>query len=349
MTYASRDALYLAVPRARQDGWSWYTDLADHKEATTIHKLRLESAQARAAYEASGLVKGRILNQFSLDEHEGHLRIASTSGRQGWGSDVENAVTVLKQLGPLLVPAGVLDHLAPTEDIRAVRFDGPKGYVVTFKKTDPLFVIDLADPTAPAVLGELKIPGFSTYMQKMGDHHLLTIGYDADDQGSFAWFTGVMLQIFDVTVPTAPLLKFKHVIGTRGSSSEALNNHLAFTYYAPKNILALPLTVCEDSAGAGSYGMNMTFSGLMVFDVTAEAGFSLRGQIPFPTADDSLNPDPWGDYYGNNMCTNWWTQASSEVQRSLIIDNYVYGISPTTLKVNDLDDLGQDLVTLSLQ
>ncbi len=254
-------------------------------------------------------------------------------------------------MGPLLVPRGLLDKLAPTEDIRSVRFDGDKGYVVTFKKTDPLFVIDLEDPTAPAVLGELKIPGFSTYMQKMDDHHILTIGYGGDEQGSFAWFEGVMLQIFDVADPTDPQLKFKHVIGTRGSSSEALNNHLAFTYYAPKDIVAIPITVCEESQGGGSYGMNMTFSGLMVFNVTTAAGFSLRGQVPFPAADAQPDPygDPWADPYAGNMCTNWWTQASSEVKRSLIIDNFVYSISPTTLKVNDLDDLAVDLVSLPLQ
>jgi hypothetical protein len=227
-----------------------------------------------------------------------------------------------------------VDKLAPTEDIRSVRFDGDKGYVVTFKKTDPLFVIDLAQPTRPRVLGELKIPGFSTYMHKMDETHLLTIGYDADDQGDFAWFAGVALQIFDVTNPTDPKLQFKHVIGTRGSSSEALTNHLAFTYYAPKDLLALPMTVCEGGSG-GMHADTMTFSGLMVFDATVEEGFSLKGQVAFP-------PSEWA------TCGNWWTDASSQVKRSLVIDDFVYSLSDKLLKVNALADLGKDLASVAL-
>ena len=342
VVYASADSLYLAVPRVRTQ-WGWYEGLDDTKEATSIHKFVLANGTAEtkgvtaSAYTASGVIKGRILNQFALDEHAEHLRVASTTGHVGGGSNAHNTLTVLAQQGQALKQVGLLDKLAPTEDIRSVRFDGDKGYVVTFKKTDPLFVLDLAEPTAPKVLGELKIPGFSTYMHKMDDTHLLTIGYDADDQGSFAWFTGVMLQIFDVTDPTDPKLKFKHVIGTRGSSSEALTNHLAFTYYAPKNLLALPMTVCEDPSGSsgGSYGMNMTFSGLMVFDVTAAAGFALRGQVEHPMPEYA-------------SCGNWWTQASSQVKRSIIIDNYVYSLSDDLLKVNSLDDLSTDLVTVPL-
>lgn len=337
VVYSSSDALYLAVPHRRASA-GWYEGLDGHDDATAIHKFALKGAeQTGADYSASGVIKGRILNQFALDEHEAHLRVASTTGHIGGGEDsAYNTLTVLGERAGRLELVGVLDKLAPTEDIRSVRFDGDRGYVVTFKKTDPLFVLDLAKPAAPRVLGELKIPGFSTYMHKMDDTHLLTIGYDADDQGSFAWFTGVMLQIFDVSEPTQPRLKFKHVIGTRGSSSEALTNHLAFSYYAPKNILSLPMTICEDSAGGGSYGMDLTFSGLMVFDVTTSAGFSLRGKVSHPL------PEHAG-------CHNWWTQASSQVKRSLVIDNYVYSLSDSQLKVNDLDNLVPDLATVPLE
>ncbi|MFH1130027.1 MAG: beta-propeller domain-containing protein [Pseudomonadota bacterium] len=332
VVYASEDALYLAVPRVRTDEWGWYEGLDEYSEATTIHKFLLGNEPAVSKYIASGLVKGRILNQFALDEYEDHLRIASTN-RTNWPTS--NALTVLKQQESSLVPTGVLDGLAPTEDIRSVRFDGEKGYVVTFKKTDPLFVLDLKDPIAPKVLGELKIPGFSTYMHKMDEKHLLTIGYDGDDQGSFAWFQGVALQIFDVAEPTNPKLKFKHVIGTRGSSSEALTNHLAFTYYAPKDLLAIPMTICEGSAGGGNYGEKMTFSGLLVFDVTKEKGFSLRGGVSHPVSE----------YVS---CYNWWTNVSSQVKRSIIIDNFVYSISESLLKVNDLDKIETDIVSLPL-
>src|SRR5262249_2528861 len=153
---------------------------------------------------------------------------------------------------------GTIENIAPTEDIRSVRFDGSRGYIVTFKKTDPLYVLDLGNPTQPHIAGQLKIPGFSTYMHMMDSAHLLTIGYDAADQGSFAWFAGVLLQIFDVSNMESPQLVHKEVIGTRGSSSEALADHLAFNYFAEKNLLALPMTICEGGSG-GMYGTTMTF------------------------------------------------------------------------------------------
>ncbi|MFH1129881.1 MAG: beta-propeller domain-containing protein, partial [Pseudomonadota bacterium] len=221
------------------------------------------------------------------------------------------------------------------EDIRSVRFDGDRGFVVTFKKTDPLFVFDLSDPKNPQTLAELKIPGFSTYMHMMDPEHLLTIGYDADDQGSFAWFTGVMLQIFDVSMPTQPKLMHKEVIGTRGSSSEALTNHLAFTFFAPKDLLALPMTVCEGGYGGGGYGDQMTFSGLMVYDATSAAGFKLRGKVPHPVGPDAT-------------CSNWWTDASSQVKRSIIMDDYVFSISNDLIKANHLNNLSTDLANISL-
>jgi uncharacterized secreted protein with C-terminal beta-propeller domain len=211
---------------------------------------------------------------------------------------------------------------------------------VTFKKTDPLYVLDLADPHRPAIKGELKIPGFSTYMHMMDENHLLTIGYDADDQGTFAWFTGMLLQIFDVSDMTAPKLAHKLVIGTRGSSSEALTNHLAFNYFAPKNLLALPMTICEGSTGGGSYGMNMTFSGLVVFNVTAQDGFTEQGRVAHPTEASGG--------YTNAACTNWWTRASSQVKRSIFMDDFVYSVSDRKMKVNQLENLSQDLVELPL-
>jgi hypothetical protein len=213
---------------------------------------------------------------------------------------------------------GVVDRLAPTEDIRSVRFDGDRGYIVTFKKTDPLFVLGLSDPTAPRVEAELKIPGFSTYMHRLDEGHLLTIGYDADDMGSFAYFDGVLLQIFDVRDAQNPVLAHREVIGTRGSSSEALTNHLAFNYFAPRGLLLLPMTVCE-GGGNGAYGSTMTFSGLMVYGVSTGAGFSSLGRVAHPPAS-------------NATCWNWWTNASSEVRRSIVMDDYVFSISDSRIR-----------------
>lgn len=333
--YSSADNLYIAVPRTQTSDYGWYEDM-DSTEALTLHQFQLEHLSPKANYIASGLVDGRVLSQFSMDEFNGNIRVATTSGYvSSYDSSAKNQITILQRKNNTLQTIGHLDNIAPTEDIRAVRFDKEKAYVVTFKKTDPLFVIDLADPTQPKILGELKIPGYSTYMHKMDDNHLLTIGLDADDVGDFAWFTGVALQIFDVSNPIDPKLKYKHVIGTRGSTSEALTNHLAFTYYAPKNVLSIPMTICEGGSGGGNYGNDLTFSGLMVFDVTTSQGFNEKGRLAFPLSDYTT-------------CYNWWTDASSQVKRSLIIEDYVYALSEKMLKVASLADPGKELVSVDL-
>lgn len=335
--YASAGSLYVAVPRTRQSGQSWYAG-RDESVLSDIHKFNISGASSQVAYTASGLVKGGVLNQFAMDENNGNLRVATSYGRVP-SKDVHSTMTVLDQVGNALVPIGIVDRIAPNEDIRSVRFDGDRGYIVTFKKTDPLYVFDLANARAPRILGELKIPGFSTYMHMLDPTHLLTIGYDANDHGDFAYFDGVILQIFDVSNPAAPTLAAKHKIGTRGSSSEALTNHLAFNYFAPLNSLAIPMTVCE-GGGDGSYGTNMTFSGLMVFGVNASSGFSETGRIAHPqTASGG---------YNSGGCGNWWTNASSLVKRSIFMDNWVYSVSDKEIRIADINNLSAPTAILNL-
>lgn len=339
--YASGDALYMAV---RQDSGycsGWYDGYDKKEELSSIHKFRISDSTTTTQYVGSGLVKGHALNQFAMDEKDGYLRIATTSG---WvpSPDVSSQVTVLGEAGAALATVGFVGGLGPKEDIRSVRFDGDRGFIVTFKKTDPLFVLDLAQPTSPKVLGELKIPGFSTYMHLLDATHLISIGYDADDHDSFAYFDGVMIQIFDISDPTKPALQHKHVIGSRGSSSESLTNHLAFTYFEPLKILALPMTICE-GGDDGQYGDNLTFSGLMLFDIDLQKGITERGRVEHPKPSLSTS----GGY--NYSCYNWWTQAHSEVKRSIFFDEYVYSISDADLKVQNVDALGADLVSLPLQ
>ena len=334
--YASASALYMSVPLQNMSSYRWGGyGLSSQEEVSTVHKFSLRTSDASMRYAGSGVVKGRVLNQFGMDEYQGHLRIATTTGRLP-STKVHSTLSVLRQSGKRLSLAGVVDHLAPKEDIRSVRFDGARAFMVTFKKTDPLFTFDLSSPSNPRVVAELKIPGFSTYMHMLDKGHLLTIGYDANDQGSFAWFTGVMLQIFDVRNMSSPKRIFREVIGTRGSSSVALNNHLAFTYFGPKNLLALPMTVCEGGSGGGSYGNNMTFSGLMVYDVTARSGFSLRGKVAHKPGSGVT-------------CRNWWTRANSQVKRSIIMDDYVYSISGEQIKVNHRNNLSVDIASVKIK
>ncbi len=344
--YASADALYMAVPHQQIAGWGWY-DGRSESELSTIHKFSIGTAPSATAYVGTGVVKGRVLNQFAMDDKDGFLRVATTTGRSP-NPDAHNTLSILEDRGGKLDVVGQIDQIAKSEDIRSVRFDGTRGYIVTFKNTDPLFVFDLTDPRAPRTMGELKIPGFSTYMHMLDETHLLTIGYDAADQDNFAFFTGVVLQIFDVSNPSDPKLTHKETIGTRGTSSEALTNHLAFNYFAPKNLLALPMTICEGGDGNGNYGSKMTFSGLMVYDTTVANGFSLRGRVSHPNASQPGPPRNTHGYYDVG-CSSWWTNASSEVKRSIIMDDWIFSVSATRIKVNNLAALATDVKELSIQ
>ncbi|HUS28144.1 MAG TPA: beta-propeller domain-containing protein [Kofleriaceae bacterium] len=329
--YASEDALYMAVPhRWTSGGWGGY-DTTD--SVSTVHKFRISEIAGQTKYLASGLINGRVLNQFAMDEKDHLLRIASTDGHVP-NPETNSYLTVLEEQHDELVAIGKIGGIAPDEDIRSVRFDGNHAFVVTFKKTDPLFAFDLSDPTDPEMVGELQIPGFSTYMHLIDSTHLLTIGYDADDHGDFAFFDGIQLQIFDVSNMASPQLASRYLIGTRGSSSEALTNHLAFTWYPEKGLLSLPMTICE-GGGDGTYGTNMTFSGLMVFDASIASGFSEHGRVPHTVSPDAT-------------CSNWWTNASSAVKRSLFLDNFVYSVSDSELRVRDVNAMSTELVTLDL-
>jgi hypothetical protein len=335
--YASRQALYVAARHASSSTQGWYYEESSGvDEATTLHKFALDGAGS--SYAGSGVTKGRLLNQFAMDEREGFLRVATTTGHLP-SPDVHSTLSVLEPTAEGLAVVGLLDHLAPSEDIRSVRFNGDVGFIVTFKKTDPLFVLDLSDPTAPAVRGELKIPGFSTYLHLMDDDHVLAMGYDADDQGDFAWFQGILLQIFDVTVLSDPKLMHKEVIGTRGSTSEAATNHLAFTYFKARDLLAVPMTICEGGSG-GSFGDLMTFSGLLVYDVTLEDGFTRVGGVPHAV------PETEEDYSG--ACSSWWTDSNSVVKRSVFLDDWVFSVADDVIKVASVGDLEHPVTSLPL-
>lgn len=276
---------------------------------SAVHRFDLTSGHA--AYADSAFVKGLVLNQFSMDAFNGALRVASTAGRPPGAT--ANYMSTLSLASTKLAPLAELTGFGASEDIRSVRFDGAHGYVVTFKKTDPLFAFDLSDPAAPKLSGELQIPGFSTYMHLLDDTHLLTIGYDANDEGSYAWFNGILLQIFDVSNPQAPKLASKIVIGTRGSGSEALTDHLAFNYFAPKKLLALPMTICA-GGGDGQFGTDLTFNGTQLYSVDATEGLALAGQTSIgSTAADA--------------CYHWWTDSQTNVRRTVFMDDTLWSIT----------------------
>jgi hypothetical protein len=226
--YASTRSIYVATA----GGWD--------REDTSIHRFDIAGPRD-TDYRASGEVPGELLNQFSLSEHGGVLRAATTSS---FGRDSESHVTVLATRSGRLEKVGQVSGLGRGERIYAVRFIEDRGYVVTFRQTDPLFTLDLADPAHPRVRGELKILGYSAYLHPIGEHELLGIGQDATPEGLRQ---GTQLSLFDVSDPAAPLLWRRASLGEL-TSSEAEYDHHAFLWWAPKRLAVVPFT---DGRGSG--------------------------------------------------------------------------------------------------
>ena len=229
--FASTSGLYVVDTHVG----SWW-DGADAGTTTNVYKFDITAVDAPLV--AMGSVAGMTLDQFSLDEHDGLLRIATTDG---FGDGASNAVTVLAATAGRLEAVGSVSGLARGERIYSVRFAGDRGYVSTFRQIDPLFVIDLSTPTAPRVTGELKVPGYSTHLMPLDDTHLLGVGRDVDPiTGRDA---GLQLSIFDVGDPAAPKRSatYTFVGGDWGSWSPASWDHHALGWFAEQGILALPV------------------------------------------------------------------------------------------------------------
>jgi len=295
-------------------------------ETTIIHKISI--ADGTIEYKSQGEVPGQVLNQFSMDEYQGYFRIATTTGWMG-----QNNVYVLD--GNLDI-VGRLEGLAPGERIYSARFIGSRAYLVTFKQVDPLFVIDLEDPTNPRVLGELKIPGYSDYLHPYDETHLIGVGKEAVDVGSFAWYQGVKIALFDVSDPENPIEISKYIIGDRGTDSYTLQDHKAFLFSRQKSLLVLPILLAKiDEEGYSeeippdAYG-EYVWQGAYVFDISLDDGLVLKGRITHFNNDEDINE--WGRYY---------YPYDYSVQRSLYIDNVLYTISGKLVKMNNLEDLSE--------
>ena len=237
--YASTTGFYVAT-------YDWSS------ERTGIHRFDT-SDPARTEYTGSGSVPGRLLNQWSLSEHEGDLRVATTvDGRVDEPS--ESRITVMRQAAGTLAPVGLVTGLGRTEEIYGVRYVGDIAFVVTFRQTDPLYTVDLAEPTHPRVVGELKIPGFSTYLHPVAEDMLLGIGQSATDEGETR---GTQLSLFDVSDLAAPRRVANLELGP-DYYSLAEYDHRAFLFWPPTGLVVVPLTrqtEFGDSAwsGAGAF------------------------------------------------------------------------------------------------
>ncbi|HEX2973084.1 MAG TPA: beta-propeller domain-containing protein [Tepidisphaeraceae bacterium] len=336
VAYASPSALYITSTNYDYTG-------AD-REYTEVHKFDLTGDVA--TYVASGKVPGWFLNQFSLGEKDGFLRTATTVWTN-WGVGVEilsalnaqpaiaqtpwqmNCVYVLEQKDDQLEVAGKIENIAPDERIYAARFIGNRGFLVTFKQVDPLFTLDMSDPRNPKLVGQLEVPGFSTYIHPLDENHILTIGKGATDAGSFAWFGSMTLSIYDITDFANPALKHQEVIGVRGTASEALDNHKALTFYNDQ--LAFPVDLYEGDYTVPGYGTH-TFSGLFVYRFSVDNGFTKVGQI--------AGPEWASDFYSYGY--GLWT-------RGVFIGDDVYAISSQDAKSAAINDMATILKTVPLE
>jgi len=322
-----------------------YVTFQEPEGQTSVYRIHIEGSNLNC--DAQGKVPGFILNQFSMDEHEGYFRVATTTRTDGV---LQNNIYVLDTN---LSVAGRLEKLAPGENLHSARFMGDKCYLVTFKNVDPLFVIDLSQPTKPKVLGELKIPGYSDYLHMYDETHLIGVGKETVEatEGDFAWYQGVKLSLFDVTNVNDPKQLAKYVIGDRGTDTPILWDHKAFLFDKSKDLLVIPATVAEITEmprkeisptstpqptnitadtkeadetpvapPADAYGQ-FVWQGALVFKITLKDGFVLRGNITHLERSEDLQD------------SNLW------INRALYIENVLYTVSGKKVKLNNLETL----------
>lgn len=253
--YGTGTSLYVADDRTPRWSGAFTSDLPMPMPSQTgpaktdVHQFDV-SAPGKPVYLASGSVEGWLLNQYSLSEHEGRLRIATTTGGPTRGPAAEDAppsesaVVVLERKDKTLTQVGRVGGLGKNEQIYSVRYLGDTAYVVTFRRTDPLYAVDLSDPTAPKVTGELKITGFSAYLHPLGDGRLLGVGQEATDEGRA---TGVQVSLFDVSGPTPTRITQFH---QPDSYSMAEHDPHAFLHFPERDLVVLPISGHDGTGGA---------------------------------------------------------------------------------------------------
>jgi hypothetical protein len=243
-------------------------------------------------YKGSVVAPGRILNSFSMSEYGAYLRIATTVETRNENNrrQISNAIYTIDRYQEGLPIVGEINNIAPGETIYSARFLRDKGYLVTFRKVDPFYVIDLADHEKPQIAGELKIPGYSNYLHILDDNHVIGLGKDTEEalNGNFAWFQGVKLSLFDVTDPQNPIEEDKEIIGDRGSSSYALFDHHAFSFLPESNLLALPVEYYEGERDLNSYG-DFSYTGIHLYHIDPEDGIELDRVIQFDEDDSCVS------------------------------------------------------------
>lgn len=300
--YVASDQRWRILPQGRLDP----REPAEIDDRTELYKFDT-SQPGPPRFAAAGSVPGWLINQYAMSEWEGHLRVATTSG-ESWVEErpSESAVYVLAERDGELVETGSVGGLGKTERIYSVRFTGPIGYVVTFRQTDPLYTLDLRDPAAPAVLGELKITGYSAYLHPLGDGRLIGVGQAADPDGRVQ---GTQVSLFDVSDLADPTLVATHQVA--GGRSEAEFDPHAFLWWPDQQLLVLPLVNWSAERGAESGALVLRLAGE---EFTELATISHpAGSAPYP--------------------------GSREIRRSLVVGDTLWTVSDLGLAANALSTL----------
>ncbi|HKZ88165.1 MAG TPA: beta-propeller domain-containing protein, partial [Candidatus Bathyarchaeia archaeon] len=307
-------------------------------ESQNTNIYRISVNQDVLKIEAKGSVPGSPINQYAMDEYNGYFRIATTAWAQDNASTIDGAVfKVSRQLNSIyvlksdLTVAGKLERFKMDENIYSVRFLGNKCYVVTFKQIDPFFVIDMSNPAAPKVAGELKIPGYSSYLHPYDENHVIGIGMENST---------VKLSLFDVTNVNAPTETAKYIVQASWSDSPITYDPHAFLFDAQRQLLVIPVSInnmpivftpvpgSTDGEGVATSIVPSYWQGVYVFNLNATNGFTLRGNI---TQIDNSVLDQKSDYY--------WMSSSLWINRALYIGNTLYTVSNSAVQLNSLDNL----------
>lgn len=325
-------------------GLFFYDDDYDYNSGyeTEIFKFDILKT-GEVTYNTNNKIAGKTINQYSLDEQNGHLRIALFDKD---GARVAVFDDNLKQIG-------ISNYVAKGETMYSSRFMENKVYLVTYQTVDPLFVIDLSDETKPQVLGELKIPGYSTYLHPYDENHLIGIGMQTEESinknssgkvtSTTARIVGMKMALFDVSDVKRPKQISETIIGDSRTTSAILTNPKALLFSKEKELIAIPVNnYAEDFEITGStssyssivnsytsYSKPRTAEGYFVYKINIEDGFKLKGVITHEVKE-------------KNTTYNYYYNAS-KLLRGMYIDNNLYTVSETAVKVNNLDIL--DLVS----
>ena len=311
--YESGSHLYVATTRW-QDTTGDVQPLHPQPPVTWIHRFALSTSGT--TYEASGSVPGTLLSSYSLSEQDDVLRVATTEVDSGFGTPGQSGVHTLRRTGDALVELGSVTGLGKGEQIRAVRFIGSLAYVVTFRQTDPLYVIDLRDPAAPKVAGELHLNGYSAYLHPVADGYLIGIGQDATDKGRQL---GTQVALYDVRDPAHPVRVATRPLGSLGHSEAEFDPH-AFLWWQADGTLVVP-TNETNGTGQWHWGVTVLTSDLESIDV--------RGELSHPAR------------YGQPKGSADYVDPGESIRRSLIVDGQLVTVSAAGVLVSNAASLDE--------